>query len=243
MHNGIKVFTDSHYGDFNVEVIRKLRGHHEPQEEAVFEKVLQQVAESSTMIELGSFWAYYSMWFKNRVPNSKCYMLEPMTLQRGIDNFKLNNLDGTEFVEAAIGETTREIDFTHWDGTRHKMPQWSVDEFMSSRSIARLGILHADIQGAELAMLQGCKRSLAAGVIDFVFISTHGMKLHRRCENFLRGFRFNTVAVHTPAQGYAVDGLIVACREGLKFPQVQISRRLSAKHMLYAMATPFCRSA
>ena len=243
MHNGIRVYTDSHYGDFNVEVIRRLCGHHEPQEEAVFNEVLSYVADGGTMIELGSFWAYYSMWFKKCVPNSDCYMLEPMALQSGIDNFKLNELEGTEFVEAAIGETTEEIDFTHWDGTKHKLQQYSIDEFIDSRSISRVSILHSDIQGAELAMLKGCQRSLQSGLIDFVFISTHGMKLHRSCENQLAQAGFNFIASHTPAQAYAVDGLIVASRKGIEMRKIKISRRLTAKHLLYAIATPFCRSA
>ena len=36
MHNGIKTYCGTHYGDYNVEVIRQLRGIHEPQEERVF---------------------------------------------------------------------------------------------------------------------------------------------------------------------------------------------------------------
>ena len=50
-------------------IIEILKGHHEPQEEFAFFQVLEQLRRNPSpwgnprMIELGSFWAYYSMWF------------------------------------------------------------------------------------------------------------------------------------------------------------------------------------
>jgi hypothetical protein len=63
MHNGVKVIADGYYGHFNSEIVKKLRGHHEPQQERVFYEVLQLVTAGVVMIELGAYWSYYSCDF------------------------------------------------------------------------------------------------------------------------------------------------------------------------------------
>ena len=59
------------------QIIERLKGHHEPQEEKVFHEVLKAVAPGSTMIELGCYWAYYSLWFQKAVKNARNFMIEP----------------------------------------------------------------------------------------------------------------------------------------------------------------------
>ena len=105
MHNGIKVLADTYYGEFNTEIVSKLNGHHEPQEEKAFFEVLKYVKPSSTMIELGSYWSYYSLWFRQAVPNSKNYMVEPVSrnFELGKKNFSLNGFSGV-FEQAFVGK-------------------------------------------------------------------------------------------------------------------------------------------
>jgi FkbM family methyltransferase len=227
MHNGIRVFTDSHYGDFNTEVIRQLRGHHEPQEEKVFYEVLKVIPPGAVMIELGSFWAYYSMWFSKSVENARNYMVEPMrhVMLHGMANFELNQLQG-EFTQACVGKETRDqVQFQHWDGTLHEIPQVAVDDFVESEGLEHINILHADIQGAEYDMLVGARKSLNEGRIDFIFVSTHSELLHRQCLRFLLKIGMRIIAEHSPSESYAVDGLIVGCKQSVDLPDIQISRR------------------
>ena len=40
MHNGVRVVAGGYHGDWMREVIERLAGHHEPQEEAVFHEVM-----------------------------------------------------------------------------------------------------------------------------------------------------------------------------------------------------------
>src|SRR3954453_5900044 len=72
MHNGVRVVEGGYYGEWMTEVIRRLRGHHEPQEEVAFHSVLERLSTtcgpSPAMLELGAFWAYYSLWFLHRIP-------------------------------------------------------------------------------------------------------------------------------------------------------------------------------
>jgi len=44
MHNGVLVVEGCYYGDWMTEIIRTLRGHHEPQEERVFHEIVERVA-------------------------------------------------------------------------------------------------------------------------------------------------------------------------------------------------------
>jgi len=46
MHNGVKVVAGGYYGDWTEEIIRRLRGHHEPQEELVFHELLRHIGAS-----------------------------------------------------------------------------------------------------------------------------------------------------------------------------------------------------
>ncbi len=54
------------------EIIRCLRGHHEPQEEAVFHQIVERLKHESpaapAIVELGSFWSYYACGSARRSP-------------------------------------------------------------------------------------------------------------------------------------------------------------------------------
>ena len=229
MHNGVKVFTDSHYGEFNVRIIEQLKGVHEPQEEKVFYEVLKAIPEHATMLELGSFWAYYSMWFKSRVPHGRNYLVEPMRdmMEKGVDNFRLNNMQG-DFTQAFVGRfTSNKAPFKDWDGTYYERFQIHIDGFLDEKQISFLNILHADIQGAELDMLKGAEKSLSGRRIGFIFISTHSEPLHFNCLELLKSHGYRIIAEHTLAESFSTDGLIVAVNPDISFPRIKVSKRFS----------------
>ena len=147
MHNGLKVKMAefAYCDDFARIVLTTNKGVHEPQEERVFMEVLKHMPEKAAMIELGAYWAFYSMWFKKEVNNASCYMIEPdeQKLICGKENFKLNGMDGF-FVKGKIG---------YDDGIR-------VDDFIKEKKLGFVHILHSDIQGAELEMLRSCEQSI-----------------------------------------------------------------------------------
>ena len=107
MHNGVVVSEGRYHGVWMAEIIRQLRGHHEPQEEFAFHTVLERLAtspKSPIMVELGSFWAYYSIWAKHRIPSARLILLEPdpSNLAVGRHNLELNGMDG-QILQAAVG--------------------------------------------------------------------------------------------------------------------------------------------
>jgi hypothetical protein len=48
-------------------IIERLRGHHEPLEEVICHEVLRHLPPKATMLELGGFRSYYSLWFKSQL--------------------------------------------------------------------------------------------------------------------------------------------------------------------------------
>lgn len=232
MHDGSKLLMESHPGPkgFYSQIIEGLRGHHEPQEEKVFNEVLKEMPPEAVMIELGSFWAYYSMWFHRQVQNPQTYMIEPLpkNLAHGQNNFKLNGLDGT-FIQARIGRVSQakvRHEGDDDDLTIVMVPQINVDDFLDQQNIDYVHLLHADIQTAEYEMLLGCEQAINAGKIGYIFISTHTGKLHRQCLRHLRDKGFTIIAEHSMKESYAIDGLIVGAANHIKHPkQVSISKR------------------
>ena len=227
MHNGLVIHKGAYHGEWMTEITRRLRGHHEPQEEKVFAAVLDHLPESATMLELGSFWAYYSMWFHQRVTRPRCILVEPIAqkLAAGEEHFRLNKLEGS-FVHAFVGRhSRRDAEFLDWDGSRLRLPMVSVDGLMQQWAVETIDVLHADVQGAEFDMLLGAERALTSRRVGYVFVSTHGCE-HRRCLDRLTRLGYEIIAAHTVLESFSGDGLIAARSPDRPEPrQVAISRR------------------
>lgn len=213
MHNGIKVLQDGYYDSWMTDIISALKGHHEPQEEKVFYEVLKYIEPGSTMIELGSYWGYYSLWFQHSIPQANNWLIEPIekNIEIGKSNFSLNRFEG-HFILGYI--RSRKKDTAAFPGAS----PIEIDSFIKENRISRIHLLHSDIQGAEYAMLQGAEQSMNERKIDYFFISTHTDKIHAQCKRALRKFNYQIIAEHTMRESCSYDGLIVAKREELAGP-------------------------
>lgn len=218
MHNGVKVGVNSYYDtQWLTDVIYGLKGHHEPQEEKCFYEVLNYIPDNATMIELGSYWAYYSLWFASQIKGAKNYLIEPdaKRLEVGRKNFELNNKTGI-FRRGFLGvvkDTDPDLRGAEWI---------SIDDFIEKQGIEHVHILHSDIQGSEAEMLETTVKHLDR--IDYFFISTHGPAIHTGCLNFFKDHGFIILAEHTHFESCSGDGLIVAKRNDVAGPK-QISIR------------------
>jgi hypothetical protein len=211
MHNGSKVVLNGYYdSQWLTDVIYGLKGHHEPQEEKCFHEILQYMPENATMIELGSYWAYYSLWFASAVKGARNYLIEPdpKRLEVGKKNFQLNNKTGV-FRRGFVGVLKdADPDVT---GTECI----AIDDFIEQEKIGHIDILHADIQGGESGMLASSVRHLED--IDYFVISTHDPESdHYPCLHFLQAHGFIILAEHTNGESCSGDGLIVARRSGVE---------------------------
>src|SRR6185295_4394265 len=149
--------------------------------EYAFDIILKSIPEKGTMMELGSYWAFYSMWFAREVRQAQCFMIEPdpHKMNFGKLNFRRNNLKGI-FDLGFISDSHKPA----------SIPYYSVDHLIKKHGIQHLNILHSDIQGFELKMLEGCEDALSSGKIDYFFISTHSHSLHNACMSKLKSHAY-----------------------------------------------------
>ncbi len=200
LHNNIKVVKDCYYGSFS-KILTLNKGCHEPSEERMFQLVLDDINNNSTnnnniMIELGSYWAFYSIWFNKSINNPKNYCIEPdiNNLNIGKTNAKLNNVD---------------IDFTQGFIGKKKI---NVCDFMKKKNINYVDILHSDIQGYEYEMLTDIIPLLKENKIKYLFISTHSDDIHYKCINLLKNNNYRIIAsADFDTETFCYDGIIVAC--------------------------------
>jgi hypothetical protein len=211
LHNGIKIHKNSYYGYCMLRLLMENYGVHEPQEEKAFYDVLPFIDKGSVMIELGSYWGFYSMWF-NKETNGKNILVEPdyKNILFGQENFKLNNMKGifyNKFVHSYDDEKTI-----------------TVNKIFELEQLDKVAICHSDIQGYEFEMLLGCSNVLHN--IDYFFISTHENNLHTKCLEFLEENNFQILCSANLEESYSYDGLIVARNKKIEGPQeIIISKR------------------
>jgi FkbM family methyltransferase len=216
MHSGVRIIEDCYYGPWMTELIGALKGHHEPQEERIFDYLLARLPRDATMIELGSFWGYYSLWFKSIYSFRRVILLEPdpNNLATGIRNFAINGLQG-EFIQASIGSSSADSQpfRCESDGVNRAVDRVSIDDLLAKKRIARVDMLLCDTQGAELEMLEGSRNAIEKGRIRFAVISTHHHSIsgnpliHQSCRAFAE--QFGTIlAEHSVPESYSGDGLI-----------------------------------
>jgi len=178
LHNGNRVPVsgeNSYYGDFS-KVLIVNRGVHEPLEEFCFQETLKKITDQKPMmIELGSFWAHYSMWFLKKFPKAECFMIEPNSkaLNTGQKNFQTNNFPNGQFILSKVAN----------DG-------FKLDSFANEKKLKKVSILHSDIQGWELEMLDGANNFLTQQIANYIFMSTHSQKIHEEAIRKLESFGY-----------------------------------------------------
>jgi FkbM family methyltransferase len=235
MHNGVRVVAGGYYGDWMTGIIERLQGHHEPQEEVVFHEILKHVAPDATMLELGGFWSYYSLWFKSEHGSRRhAYVVEPDPnhIAVGRANAALNDSEIT-FVQCCVGaQPIRSVSFTTESAGKIRIPQISIPSFLQEHLIPKLDVLHCDTQGAETAIIGSCEELLRSHAIRFGIFSTHSHHIsgdpltHQRCLAMLKDFGGTILAEHDVHESFSGDGLIAAYfgSEPLKWSEPPISR-------------------
>jgi FkbM family methyltransferase len=225
MHNGVRVVENCYYGEWMTELIRRLQGHHEPQEELVFHEVVERLARTSdspVILELGSFWAYYSAWFLKRIPSGQAFLVEPdpNNLAVGQRNFALNGMEGV-FLQAAVGAgaTPPEGFWCESDDLERRVPREGLASLLDRFNLEKVDIVLADVQGAETPLLEGAESILSAGRVRFLIVSTHHHSIsgdpltHQRCLELLQSVGAHIIAEHSVAESYSGDGLIAVSFE------------------------------
>ena len=203
MHNGIRIKALSYYGGRIMNMLVENKGVHEPQEERAFAEVIPLLPAAPVSLEMGAYWGFYSLWLKTIHRDARCHLVEPdaANLQSGKINFEVNGFTA-EFENAFVSD----VDLQPARGT----PTISVDGYCLRKNITHLHMLHSDIQGFEVKMIEGARRMFSGHHIDYVFISTHSQELHSDCIKALESFAYAVLCSVDGFQSYSGDGLIVA---------------------------------
>jgi hypothetical protein len=203
LHNGNRVPISgpyAYYDNFSYILVIN-RGVHEPLEEYVFQNLLNVLSEKPSMLELGAYWGHYSMWLKKKYPEATVSLVEPgeVNIQAGQYNFHQNKFEG-EFIQAFVG-------------TGH----FEVDRFFKARKLSKLDVLHSDIQGYEMEMLEGGTDTLRNHLIDYIFISTHSQDLHENVIKKLESFGYRIeVSADFDRETTSYDGFVFASSPSVK---------------------------
>lgn len=209
MFNGIKILYDTYHSPWMNDIIINLNGHHEPQEEKCFYFILKTLGNHAAMIELGSNWSFYSIWFNKYINNPLNICIEPINenMVHGNNNSILNDCINIEFIQGCIGkEYKTNVAFRNWDNKIHNITQYDVNSIINNKN-TYFDIVHSDIQGGELNMLEGSLKAIDN--IGYFIISTHEDK-HKKCIKFLDAHDFIILLEHNIIESYSGDGLIVA---------------------------------
>ncbi len=111
-------------------------------------------------------------------------------------------------------------------GRSNQVKHYTIDYLVDKYEMDCLDILHIDVQGSELLVLEGARRSLAHRMIDYILIGTHAWSLHRKVKQVLES-TFDIVAEAIPGQVNYIhgvfptwiekgqDGLLLFKRKGL----------------------------
>jgi FkbM family methyltransferase len=224
MHNGLLVERGCYYGPWMDEIIRATGGHHEPQEELVFFHLLERLSQTEgdkCSVELGSFWAYYSMWFVHNFPGARSIALEPdpAYLEVGKRNAALNGLqDAITFGQGAVGaEPGSLVSFVaESDGEPYDVKQYDLASTMAEFDLSHVDLLMVDIQGFEEVLLPRALEQFAGGKVRFLIVSTHhhiisgNPTTHQDVLDLLVKAGAHIIVEHNVSESYSGDGLIAA---------------------------------
>jgi hypothetical protein len=202
MHNGIQILTGGYYGLPIAKMLYLNKGVHEPEEERIFGEIIKKIPQDGVMIEMGAYWAFYSMWFLKEIKQGKAFMIEAEqeNLEVGKKNFEKNGYTG-EFEQFYISKVSN---------NEGPVPSITLDDIISKKNLTHVSIAHSDIQGYEVEMLDGAKKALAQKMVDYFFISTHGTDLHKKCLEILKQNNYKILHSIDLAEISSEDGLIVA---------------------------------
>jgi len=218
MHNGLRVVADGYCGAWMTDLIRRCRGHHEPQEEKIFHEVLPHLSSTATMLELGGWWSFYSMWFMKNEPGRRAFIVEPdpKHMHVGLENVKLNGM-APVYINGFAGATPSDpMPFRTEDSGEILVPRLSVPQILVDQKLEQLDVLHCDAQGAEHDVLVSCAELFRQARIKLLILSTHHWSIsgspitHQLCLKSIVEFGGRVIAEHDVYESFSGDGLIVA---------------------------------
>jgi FkbM family methyltransferase len=227
MFNGLEIHEGCYYSDLITPIIKRLKGHHEPQEEKVVHAVLERLEAERAhgllpapfAIEPGAHWSFYSMWFCQTLHGARAVALEPDPVHRsgGQRNIDLNGLGGSiQLVEGVIGGNPGDVvPFkVESDQSVRELTVYDLASLMALGRSDHVDVVFCDIQGYETEFFRRAEPQLREGMVRFLIISTHHFSIsgdpltHQNLLSYLTGLGAHVIAEHSVSESCSGDGLI-----------------------------------
>jgi FkbM family methyltransferase len=155
------------------------------------------VGPGSVVIDIGANAGFYTLLAAVRsAPMGEVVAFEP--LPRNVDylnrHIRLNRLSNVRVVQAAVADFVGQARFAEHahpeegslcDSGQLVVRVVSLDALYGAGEIVKPNIVKIDVEGAELAVLQGA-RLLLAEARPTIFLATHGAGVHQDCSALLR---------------------------------------------------------
>jgi FkbM family methyltransferase len=237
MHSGVRIVAGEYYGEWMTQIISELGGVHEPQEEVVFHSLLDRLPPDATMVEIGAYWSYYTLWFMSHSPSTRRGIaVEPdlRNLRVGQVNADLNELR-LEYIQAFISE--HDIPRAKFQGENSgalRVDGLSIATIFQRANLNRADLILCDAQGGEIPLLRGIRDLVEARRVGIVVLSTHSHHItgdpltHQRALGLIGGLGGKVRMEHDVQESYSGDGLIVAdfdnSLDGWECPKISRNR-------------------
>lgn len=184
---------------------------------SVFFKILNEIeSENPSMVELGCCDAYYSIifnkFFDNKNAFNYCIEINDDFLKIGMDNSKKNSCKNMLFFKGGIGDINYSSEHVMCDGI-DDVEKYKLSYFLKKNKIDYLDVLHMDIQGTEVSVLEDIVENRLNEKIKYCFISTHHSdgifgETYEKCHEILNNVN-KTIYFDDKYRGGIGDGLIV----------------------------------
>jgi len=196
MSNGLVVSAHGYYGKFS-DVLVTNYGVHEAAEERLISAIFDRAPEDAVMVEVGAYWAFYTVWFLRAVLNGRAWCVEADEKNRkiGLYNLALNGVTSEDF---SIGF----VKTGYWESYANAIGL--------PRSIYCILI---DIQGYETALVPDLVSAIASGKLQvgYIMVGTHSHEAHEQVLTELRddaGLRV-VAALDFDNETFFHDGMIL----------------------------------
>ena len=209
MSTGVVVMETGYYGNFS-RVLQSNLGVHEAAEERVFSAIVDDIASEAkgraagaVVVELGAYWAYYSIWFLRAIPRSRAFLVEAMASNRkmGVINLWLNDVPAKDY-EYVLGNVTG----SWWTAYAQRKKGMHMPH--------RVDFMLVDIQGWEADLVPTVAHAISRGELEvgYIMVGTHSQSVHHKVLASLTkiaGLRV-IASLDVDEETFFFDGLVVA---------------------------------
>lgn len=162
------------------------------------------LAQEDTIIDIGANIGLFTVRYGKRCPGNRIFSFEPhpAVYQRLLKNLKVNHIANAVAVNAAVTSNAGRVPFFVERSTvvgsliapaRTLRPACYVsavtlDAFCQSHSVASIGLLKIDVEGAEAAVLDSARKALK--ITKCIMVECHSLALENAVRTILaeRGF-------------------------------------------------------